>query len=315
MRTLKMAFAPMLALLLAGGMAVPAPAQQENPSATVPVRSVVTVVGKNFSEPPAVNRDDVQIYDGKEKLNVSEWTPAQGDRGALDFAIFIDDELDSTISLQFNDIRDFIREMPPSARVGIFYAANGTVSVAQNFTADHEAAAKTLRMPFGRVAAYASDYLSLIDLMKRWNGSSGRKEMLVVADGNDRFRGDIPTSPDLLTAIDHAQKGGFIIHTIYAHGVGRVGRNLFRTNLGQSNLSMLADQTGGEAFFQGLETPIAFAPFLKQLTTVLNHQYLVTALDKPGKKAQLRRIRVRTEISGVDISAPEDWLVPGPEVK
>ncbi|HXW17164.1 MAG TPA: hypothetical protein VEJ39_02600, partial [Candidatus Acidoferrales bacterium] len=226
---------------------------------------------------------------------------------------FIDDELDSTIGLQFNDIKDFIREMPPSTRVGIFYAANGTVSIAQNFTADHEAAANSLRLPFGRVAAYASDYLSLIDLMKRWTGDTARKELLVVADGNDRFRGDIPTSPDLLSAIERAQKTGFIIHTIYAHGVGRVGRNFFRTNLGQSNLAMLSDDTGGEAFFQGTETPIAFAPFLKELTVVLNHQFLVTALEHPGKKAQLRRIRVRTEVSGAEISAPDMWYVPGPQ--
>jgi hypothetical protein len=313
MRKFMMILGPMLVLMLAVGSAISSPAQQENPSATVPVRSVVTVLGKNFSDPPPVNRDDVSVYDGKEKLTLSEWTPAQGDRGALDFAIFIDDELDSTIGLQFNDIRDFIREMPPSTRVGIFYAANGTVSIAQNFTADHEAAAKALRLPFGRVAAYASDYLSLIDLMKRWTGDTARKEMLVVADGNDRFRGDIPTSPDLVSAIERAQKGQFLIHTIYAHGVGRVGRNFFRVNLGQSNLSMLADDTGGEAFFQGLETPIAFAPFLKELTTVLNHQFLVTALDRPGKKAELKRIRVRTEVSGAEISAPEMWYVPGPQ--
>jgi len=53
-------------------------AQQENLSATVPVRTVVTVLGKNFSEPPAVSRDDIQVYEGKDKLTVSEWTPAQG---------------------------------------------------------------------------------------------------------------------------------------------------------------------------------------------------------------------------------------------
>ena len=94
------------------------------------------------------------------------------------------------------------------------------------------------------------------------------------------------------------------------NGFGRIGRNFFRASLGQSNLSKLADETGGESFFQGMETPIAYAPFLKQLTLVLNNQYLVTALDKAPKKAGLRRFRVRTEIGGVDISAPESWWVP-----
>ena len=315
MKAFKLGVMYFLVAILVIAPSISVKAQQENPSATVPVRAVVTLLGKNYTDPPAVTRDDIQVYDGKQKLTVSEWTPAQGERAALDFAIVIDDELDSTISLQFNDIRDFIREMPPSTRVGIFYAANGTVTVAQNFTADHEAAAKSLRLPFGSVAAYASDYLSIIDLMKRWSNSPGRKEMLVVADGNDRFRGDIPTSPDLETAISRAQTAGFIIHTIYARGVGRVGRNLFSVNLGQSNLAKMSDDTGGESFFQGLDTPIAFAPYLKQLTMVLNHQYLLTALSKPGKKAGLRRIRIRSEVAGLEISAPEYLLVPGPEGK
>ncbi|MFZ0039189.1 MAG: hypothetical protein WAK91_17320 [Candidatus Acidiferrales bacterium] len=306
-------FLLVMVLMLAASVSLYA--QQENPSATVPVRAVVTVLGKNFSEPPAVTRDDIQVYEGKDKLTVNEWAPAQGDRGALDFAIVVDDELNSDIGIQFNDIKDFIREMPPSTRVGLFYASNGTVTVAQDFTADHEAAAKALRLPFGRVAAYASDYLSINDLMKRWPSTTSRKEMLLVADGIDRFRGDIPESPDLEADIDRAQKTGFVIHTIYARGVGNAGRNFFRVNMGQSNLSRLADETGGEAFFQGTMTPVAYAPFLNELSTALKHQFWLTASAKPEKKGSLRRIRVRTELSGVEISAPENLYVPGPEGK
>ncbi|MGB8591072.1 MAG: hypothetical protein WCD40_06805, partial [Candidatus Acidiferrales bacterium] len=123
---------------------LPLSAQQENPSATVPVRAVVTVLGKDYSNPPPVTRDDVQVYDGKTRLTVSEWVPAQGERGALDLAIVIDDEADSSLGLQLNDIRDFVREMPPTTRVGVFYARNGTVEIAQDFTAEHEKAAKSL---------------------------------------------------------------------------------------------------------------------------------------------------------------------------
>jgi hypothetical protein len=267
-------------------------------------------MGKNFTQPPKVTRDDIEVYDGKDRLTVSEWTPAEGERGAIDFAVVIDEETDTDLGLQLNDIKDFIKEMPSAARVAVFYAANGTVKIAQDFTSDHEAAAKAVRLPMGSAGAYASDYLSLIDLMKRWPSRGARREVLLVADGIDRFRGDIPTSPDLENAIARAQRTGFVIHTIYARGVGRAGRSFFRVSLGQSNLSKLADETGGESFFQGTQTPIAYAPFLKQLNFVLNNQYLVTALDKPANKAGLRRIRVRTEISGVDIVAPENWYVP-----
>jgi hypothetical protein len=306
----------LLALLVTAAAVSVSSAQQENPTATTPVRAVVTVIGKNFSNPPAVSRDDVQVYDGKTRLTVSEWTPAQGEHGALDFAIVIDDEADTNLGLQLNDLKDFIHSLPANAKIGVFYARNGTVQVASEFNSDHDAAAKSLRMPLGTAGAYSSDYLSVMDLMKRWPATGARREMLLVADGVDRFRGDYPESPDVDTTIEHAQKAGIVIHTIYARSGGRMGRNFFRVNLGQSNLSKIADQTGGESFFQGLETPLAYAPFLKQLETVLNNQFLLTALETPGnKKGQLRRIRIRTEVPGVEISAPESLWVPGPEGK
>jgi hypothetical protein len=285
-------------------------AQQENPSATVPVRTVATVVGKNFATPPAVSRDDVQVFDGKMRVNVSEWVPAKGERGNLEFAILIDDGSESSLGLQLKDLADFIREMPPTTQVGVFYSRNGTIEIAQNFTTDHQQAAKSLRLPVGNAGVFGSDYLSMLDLFKRWPESTARHEMLLVSDGIDRFRGDIPTSPDLLDCISKAQRQGIIVHTIYANAVGRYGRFAFRVNLGQSNLTQLAESTGGEAFFQGFQTPISYAPFLKELTTVLDNQYLLTFLDKPDPKGSLRRIRVNTEVPGAEISVPEEILVP-----
>src|SRR6202041_2881398 len=252
-RLIKITLGPAFLLLAAFSVH----AQAENPSATVPIRATVTVVGKNYTEAPKVTKDDVQVYDGKDKLTVSEWTPAQGDRGKLDFAVVIDDDTSTDLGLQLNDIKDFIKETQAGTRVAVFYAANGTVRIASDLTADHEAAAKSVRLPLGNGGAYSSDYLSVMDLMKRWPENGGRREMLLVADGIDRFRGDFPSSPDL-------------DNTIFARGVGFVGRNFFRASLGQSNLSKIAEETGGESFFQGFDTPIAYAPFLKQLNFVLN---------------------------------------------
>ena len=75
----------------------------------------------------------------------------------------------------------------------------------------------------------------------------------------------------------------------------------------------MADATGGEAFFQGLQTPISFAPFLEQLNTVLNNQEWLTFTTPRSKKkgGELRSIRVRSEQRDVDFSAPSRVLVPG----
>ena len=145
-RLIKITLGPALLLLAA----ISVHAQAQNPSATVPIRAVVSLVGKNYTEPPKVTKDDIQVYDGKDKLTVSEWVPAQGDRGALDFAVVIDEETSTDLGLQLNDIKDFIKETPAGTRVAVFYAANGTVKIAQDFTADHEAAAKSVRLPAGQ---------------------------------------------------------------------------------------------------------------------------------------------------------------------
>ena len=135
---------------------------------------------------------------------------------------------------------------------------------------------------------------------------------LLAAKIIDRFRGD-PASPDVTLAIERAQKAGIMIHTLYARGVGRASRNLFRQSYGQNNLAQMTDATGGESFFQGLETPISFAPFLAQLDMVLHNQYFLTFTTARSKKAKgdLRAFRVNTEQHNVDISAAREAFVPG----
>jgi hypothetical protein len=123
-----------------------------------------------------------------------------------------------------------------------------------------------------------------------------------------------PFSPDVDLTAERAQKAGIMLHTLYASGVGRYSRNLFRVNYGQSNLSKIADGTGGESFFQGLQTPISFAPYLQQLDMVLKNQYWLTFQTQRSKKekGELRGFRVRTEQRNVDISSADKIFVPGP---
>lgn len=280
---------------------------------SVPVTTVVTVLSPNYTPPPAIGRDDIAVYEGKEKRDVTGWIPAQGDKAALELAILIDEADRTDIGLQFSDLTNFIKSEPKTTGIGIFYANNGTILAASQFSSEHDAVAKSLRMPFGTFGAYASIYLSLSDLISRWPVTGARREVLLISDGIDRFRGD-PFSPDVDAALEHAQKAGVIIHTLYATGVGRVSRSSFRVSYGQSNLAKLADGTGGEAFFQGLLTPISFAPFLQQLEMVLKNQYFLTFTAERSKKekGELRSFHVRTEQRNVEISHEDRILVPGP---
>jgi hypothetical protein len=143
--------------------------------------------------------------------------------------------------------------------------------------------------------------------------AGARREILLISDGIDRFRGD-PFSPDVDSTIAKAEQAGIMIHSLYATGVGRLSRNMFHVNYGQSNLAQLTDKTGGEAFFQGTQTPISFAPFLQQLDLVLKNQYWLTFVTSRAKKGkgELRQFRIKTEQRDVEISSADRVFVPGP---
>ena len=302
--------AAFLTLVLSVASFMPAHAQ-----GTVPVTTVVTALGPKYTPPPALSMNDINVFEGKDKRTVTAFTPAQGDRAGLQLAIVIDDATSiEAIGNQLSDIKNFINAQPKSTSIGVFYASNGGVQATSPFSADHEAAAKGVRLPFGNGGAYSSIFLSTMSLISGWPapGPYTRREVLLIADGIDRFRGD-PFSPDVQSTYEKAEKAGIIIHTLYASGVGRAGRNTFRVSYGQSNLDQLTERTGGESFFQGLQTPISFAPFLEQLDMVLKNQYFLSFKMDPPKngKPQLRSFKIRTEQKNVDISSADQVLVGG----
>jgi hypothetical protein len=289
----------------------PASAHEQANSGSVPVTTIVTVLGPKFSVPPALGRSDVVVRTGAHREDVIKWVPAQGERSGLELAILIDDGTD--LGPHLDELHRFIQAQPKSTKVGVFYASMGMTLRLAPFSADHDAVAQKVRVTFGSTGTATSIYLSLIDVLKKLQPLPGRREVLLIGDGHDRLRGDLPESPDLDAAIDSALKSGIVIHTLYAR-VDFIGRFSFDLTLAQDNLTMLAGQTGGQAFFQGLDTPVSFTPFLDQLDMVLHNQYFLTftaaASDKP--KGELRGFKVTTEQSNVSINAPSRVFVPGP---
>ncbi len=278
---------------------------------TAPVTTVITVMGPKFTPPPQFTKDDIAVTEGKTKDAVTNLVAAQGDKAKLELAIVVDEANDTSFANQMGDLKNFINGLPQTTAVGVFYANNGTVQALSQFTTDHAAATGTIRLTLGRMGAYSSIYLSTMDLIKRWPDKGGRREILLIADGIDRFRGD-PFSPDVQSTVDTAQKAGIMIHTLYNSGTGRYARNIFRVNYGQSNLAQLTDGTGGESFFQGLQTPLSYAPYLAQLDTILKNQYFLSFSTSPSKngKGGLRNIRVRSVEKDLDISVADRVWVP-----
>ncbi|HKT48437.1 MAG TPA: hypothetical protein VJP87_13000 [Candidatus Acidoferrales bacterium] len=297
-----------LAVVLAAGAFYTA-AQQES-GLTVPAHLVVTVIAHSGNQVPAVQASDVQVYENRERLQVTGWTPLQGPQAALQLFIAVDDDSQPTaFGTNMSDLRNFIQAQPATTAIAVGYLRNGTVFTTQDFTDDHAAAAKALRLPLGNNGAFGSVYLSISDLIKRWPDSKVRREVLLISDGIDELGSFGVSNPYVDEAVQKAQQNGIILFAIYTPGFGRHYRSFWRMNLGQTYLSQLTDETGGAAYFLGFQAPVSYAPYLDDISQRLNHQYLLTFAAPAPSKPKLVPIRLRTELPNVElISADQAWV-------
>ncbi|HVH72898.1 MAG TPA: hypothetical protein VNB49_17555, partial [Candidatus Dormibacteraeota bacterium] len=225
------------------------------------VTLTVTALGKKDAAPPAINKEDVRLYINKERTQIANWR--RGEK--LYLAVLIDDSLDSNVASQWNDLKEFFNAQPATTFISVSYARNGAAQVVEDFTNDHELAAKALRIPIGP-GAFASPYLSLLDLTKRLpSGPKERRSILLFSSGIDYFHGNFPTSPDLDSAYARAQKENINIWSIYYPDAGHLGRRFFRAFRGQNDLSRLAEESGAESYYLGTTEAVTFKPYLEEL--------------------------------------------------
>jgi hypothetical protein len=271
---------------------------------------VVTAEGKNI---PTIQPADVMVYQGRTRVTVRDWVPLTGDKAGLQLTILIDDGANTNLGNQIGDLKKFIIGLPSSTEIAVAYMRNGSAQMAQTWTSDHTRAMDALRLPMGTPGIDASPYIALSELIKKWPQTERRREVLMVSDGVDLLGGSPPQDPYLDDAIRDAQRAGVIVYSIYFHGEGHFGHSYWRINWGQSYLSQLSEETGGEAYWQGFGNPVSFAPFLDDLTEKLNHQYLLTFLARPEKKPDLEPVKLRTELHHVELlSADKVYVVPQP---
>jgi VWFA-related protein len=286
--------------------------------AALPVRAAdavsvtVTAVAKKGSPPP-IRKEDIQVFEGKERVQVADWRHD----GPLYLAILIDDSLDSEAASQWNDLKAFINEQPDNTLVAVAYGRNGAAMVAQDFTNDHALAAKALRIPLGNLGAFSSPYLALQDWLKRWPSTAGdhRSSILLISSGIDYFRGGFdPVDPDLDSTIERAQKENVNLWTIYYPAEGHLSRGYFRVFNAQSNLSRLSEETGAESYYLSFDRPVSLKPYFDELLEHLNNQYVLAfGSARGGKKGKFERVRVVTEVPKVQFLTPSEVFLPPAE--
>jgi hypothetical protein len=322
-------FTVMVAAVLALAGVQIAWAQQNAASAAVQAHVVITDAAlRADAELPRLQKEDVKVKQGKQFLQVTQVIPAQGENAALQLMILIDDTLDTSIGNSLTELKDFVSAQPASTVVAVGYMSNAGVNVVQNFTADKDLAVKAIRLPRGNLSTMDSPYLSLISLVKGWPPQKVRRVVLMVSDGIDRLRGERPEtsrlgpnfgpmyhsmptiSVDATSASEVSQRYNVLVFSIYGAGVGRAGRSSWDLQTGQSGLTKIADETGGEHFSLGTSQLVSFKPYLDRFQKMLNNQYYVVFQAVPKNKAGFQRVKIETELSNSEILAPDNVWVP-----
>jgi hypothetical protein len=283
------------------------------PDITGAPQMVVTLLpGAGGSRPDNLAPGDINVMLDKAPAPVARLQRLSGELADMQLFVLLDDSSRSaSLSIHFKELKEFLNSLPPTTQVAIGYMRNGTFALSQEFTADHEKAAATLRLPMAMAGVNGSPYFSLGELVKKWPSSqpTGRRAVLMLTDGVDRYWGSADLDdPYMDEAIHSSLKRGVMVYSIYLSGAGGYGRRGQPLLFGQSHLIELGEETGGYAYFEAFRDPVDIQPFLKDLRDRLDHQYQVTfgaVRDKGFVPA-----KVRTESKGVKVTGPTLVYVP-----
>jgi hypothetical protein len=297
----------MIALAL---LAVTSGISASNPNATGVPGMVITVRPAPGSQPPAgepktLEPGELMVMRGNTPVPVLSLQRLTRDLADMQLFVLLDDSTrSSSLSLQFPELKTFLAALPASTQVAIGYMRNGTFSLAQAFTADHQRAVTALRLPLAVPGENGSPYFALSDLVKHWPSkeSAGRRAVLMLTDGVDRYWGaQVMDDPYVDASVHDALKSGVMVYSIYLRGAGD-GRSGWVNLAGQSHLIQVSEETGGHAYFQGFTDPVTISSFLTDLEDRFANQYQVT-IEGSGEKG-VQPVKLRSELPGLKIEGP-----------
>ncbi len=284
----------------------PLVAQELPVEGPVPTTALINVESKSNA---ALNTGALKLEVNGHDAAIASVAPVA--RNGAQVAILIDDGLRGNFGVQLKDLQHFITGLPPNVQVLVGYMQNGMVRHEGGFTADHRAAAKTVRIPLSSPGVSASPYFCLQDLVKHWPGQGNAARMvLMITNGVDLYNGSVSPlnqdSPYVLSAQRDAERAGVAVYSIYWGDAGIRGG--FANFSGQNYLNQVAEATGGISFYQGRITPPSIAPYLRQFRQAITESYLVTfnANANHEKKSTLTTIKVTSAQPGIKVHAPHE---------
>jgi hypothetical protein len=292
------------AILVAGIPAISAPKTNATGAPTQMVVTVRTAPGDN--RPDGLEVGDLTVLRSNVPAPVVRLERLSGDLADMQLFVLLDDSTrSSSLANQLPELRTFLESLPATTQVALGYMRNGTFSLVQAFTADHKKAASSLRLPASIAGENGSPYFVLSDLAKHWPSkeSTNRRAVLMLTDGVDPYYGAADMDDQYVTAAIHdALKENVMVYSIYLRGAGLYGRSDWVTNVAQSRLEQVSEETGGYAYSMGFIDPVTISSFLKDFRDRLDNQYGVTV--EAWNQKGVQPVKLRTELLGLKIESP-----------
>jgi hypothetical protein len=299
--------------LAAGTLMVAAPAfhQNENEGRG---QAVVTVLPAHDEAPAAsLSAQDLHIKVNGKDSTITNWMPLRGENDRLEVVILMDAGARSSLGNQLDDIGNFVKTLPPQAKVSIAWMVNGMAQLSTPLTTDHQQALKGLHLPAGPIGVSASPYFSLSSLAERWpsDDRGARRVVVMITDGVDYYNPRFdPEDPYMQKAISDSVRSGLVVYSMYWQNRGRFDRSMWGTDAGQNLLNMVTQATGGYSYWQGFGNPVSFQPYFKDLDRRLQNQYEV-AFTAPlkGKSGDVENLKLKVNAPSGKVDAPQQVFV------
>src|SRR5438105_4052172 len=194
-------------------------------TARAPTQMVITVrSAARGNQPENLEARDLRVLQGKTLVPVVGLQRLTGDFADMELFVLLDDStLSSSLGIHLAELKTFLKSLPTTTRVAVGYMRNGTFSLTQAFTADHQKAASSLRLPVALPGENGSTYFALSDLVEHWPSqqSTKRRAVLMFTDGVDRYYNTTSMDDPYVDAAFHnALKKGAVVYSIYLRGAG-----------------------------------------------------------------------------------------------
>jgi len=277
--------------------------------------TIVTVEASKHQAPSPIVADNLLVYTGKKNpARVTSVEPLNTANVKTQLFIYLDDSSrGGSLGPRLGELKNFVTALPQNTQVAIGYMRNGSYNLVQPFTTDHAQAAQAIRLPVSTPGINGSPYFALSYLVKHWPSKEhvDRKAVLMLTDGVDRYY-DSMTSQDpyVDAAIKDCQHFGVLVSSVYFRGAGFYSQHGFGQTMSQSRLMQVSQATGGEAYFEGFNSPVSLTPYLQKFADRLNRQYRVTF--EANANAGLQRVAFRSELPGVKVTGPSEVLIHNP---